>query len=533
MGEMIKEELNHKEYLTARLEEGELLDEDCVAAVGSEQDADHHAGIEGIIPISYGQLGNERILRYDINTYVSYMEYKCQIRQKETLCRIFLSILDTYALAESYLLEPAYFLLQQEYIYVDEANGKVWLILYPVYRQEKETSSIKTLRTQNFTKLFREMLKGVRLDREDMAFYGNLTYELDNMDSFHIVTFRKFLLEAVQEGEVSGEEISSSVSGSLKEERTGQEWVPEPEFQTGDVEVDVRISEPSLPVPPKKGKGILGRLLGRKDEKSGGKQAESGMEGERGSRKSSSIRLPDDEELPEKFSLAGSGNQSELLDSEKQKKGDNRGKIDKKEQARLRQEKKKQEKEEQEKEKQVKLLQEKKEQEKAEQARLLQEQKLQKEQEKQEQARLREEMKFRKQAERDKVPKRTVGIMDQVGQTDDEEPMIPPTDDEGYAIVKKLFLQQSDTGRIIQVRRFPFEIGREGSGLTVDLSLTKVSRRHAVITEDEEGFMIRDISKHGTFLDGERIPKNEEVPLKNGMKLLLKEIEFIVKIDEN
>lgn len=121
---------------------------------------------------------------------------------------------------------------------------------------------------------------------------------------------------------------------------------------------------------------------------------------------------------------------------------------------------------------------------------------------------------------------------------------IPQTDDEGgyasygdtaddvempgSAALRLLYLTE---GRTVPVFSFPFEIGREGSGLRIDVSKTKISRRHAVITRAGGQFLITDFSKHGTFLNGVRIPQGEPRILENGMKILLKTEEFEVRID--
>lgn len=481
MSVIIKEEWNQKEYLVARLEEGECLDEDCLAAVGNEQDAGQKAGIEGILPVSYGQLMEERVLRYDINAYQPFTEYKRQIRQGKTLAGIFLSILDTYAAAEAYLLEPSYFLLRQDYIYVNPETCRAWLVICPVYRAEDASIGDNgDLRT-----LFRDMLRGIRLDNEDMAFYGNLTYELDKEEAFNRVTFRSFLTGGA--GRLGGiPEKKESILPEREIPRQAQEHgggkkvletpapaipVPASGSVSGAVFKPTPAQEPKASAPKKGGGGFLKGLLGGKQEKGNTKKTDS--ETGKKQKNTGGIRLPDEEELPLGFG-DGAGKASS---------GERTGREDFGEAK-----------------KETKTKKEK-----------------------------------RKKEPSKKEPVKPVTPVPPVLQTDDE-PMIPLTDDElpgENGGGRRLFLKQSDTGEMIPVVRFPFEIGREGSGLRVDLSKTKVSRKHAVIDRTKEGYTIRDISRHGTFLDGCRIEKDTDMPLENGMRILLKEIEYLVVVEED
>jgi serine phosphatase RsbU (regulator of sigma subunit) len=59
--------------------------------------------------------------------------------------------------------------------------------------------------------------------------------------------------------------------------------------------------------------------------------------------------------------------------------------------------------------------------------------------------------------------------------------------------------------REIELSRTPFTLGRQADNDLVLLD-TRVSRRHARILKDSEGYLLEDIgSRHGTFLNGERI----------------------------
>jgi serine phosphatase RsbU (regulator of sigma subunit) len=60
--------------------------------------------------------------------------------------------------------------------------------------------------------------------------------------------------------------------------------------------------------------------------------------------------------------------------------------------------------------------------------------------------------------------------------------------------------------REIEISRTPFTLGRQGDNDLVLLD-TRISRRHARIIRDSEGYLLEDAgSRHGTFLNGEKIP---------------------------
>ena len=81
------------------------------------------------------------------------------------------------------------------------------------------------------------------------------------------------------------------------------------------------------------------------------------------------------------------------------------------------------------------------------------------------------------------------------------------------------------------------EIGKQGmsigkSGTKADIVIEgnpSVSRKHAQITWQRQKYYIRDLgSANGTFINGERIPANEDRGLVNGdlVKLADEEFEF-------
>ncbi len=67
-----------------------------------------------------------------------------------------------------------------------------------------------------------------------------------------------------------------------------------------------------------------------------------------------------------------------------------------------------------------------------------------------------------------------------------------------------LVIQDGDQSRSVPIEPLPFTIGRQADR-TLCLSNSQVSRQHAVILEDAEGFFIEDQgSRHGTLINGVR-----------------------------
>jgi serine phosphatase RsbU (regulator of sigma subunit) len=73
--------------------------------------------------------------------------------------------------------------------------------------------------------------------------------------------------------------------------------------------------------------------------------------------------------------------------------------------------------------------------------------------------------------------------------------------------------------REIEISRTPFSLGRQGDNDLVLLD-TRISRRHARIVKDNEGYLLEDAgSRHGTFVNGERVETSRR--LKSGDQISL------------
>ncbi|HMD86228.1 MAG TPA: SpoIIE family protein phosphatase [Terriglobia bacterium] len=73
--------------------------------------------------------------------------------------------------------------------------------------------------------------------------------------------------------------------------------------------------------------------------------------------------------------------------------------------------------------------------------------------------------------------------------------------------------------REVEISRTPFTFGRQGDNDLVLLD-TRISRRHARIVKDNEGYLLEDAgSRHGTFVNGERVTGSRH--LKSGDQISL------------
>lgn len=510
MGKMVIEQENNKNYLVCRVSAEEEIDEDCLAAISEEETDEGKQGISGIIPISYSQMFEEKILRYDINAYISLEEYKKRITTKEEISKLFLSIIYTYEQAEAYLLDVSYFILEEQYIFINELTGKAYLILYPLLAQKQQV---------DFRKLFVQVMNDVRLSENDMSFYGKVMLELNHADTFTILKFKEILNMPNEEKAIKELEPNRTVQkpvnayeNSAMNYRNGNEksvmdyqnqesfrkdkgrgsqgnpsFLPQ-QFPPYGTNPSMIKNEPPDFAQQKgakdSGGGIIKSLFhGKKEKPEKVKKAEKAgklekeaknekkAEAEKAKKqeksknkinKRSSIVLPDEEEIPQdtkwmpkppvRDSNSTSQSSSTAADISRTYPTGNFGFIPMTE----------------------------------------------------------DELTY--------------------GQTDDE-PGYGGTEEE--EVRKYLILYYVNEKKRIVVQQFPFEIGREANGCRINEAKTKVSRHHAKIVISPNGFQICDTSKHGTWINGEKMEKGVMVTLINGMHLNLKGEEFEVIIGEN
>src|SRR5271168_1463076 len=88
----------------------------------------------------------------------------------------------------------------------------------------------------------------------------------------------------------------------------------------------------------------------------------------------------------------------------------------------------------------------------------------------------------------------------------------------------RLVVHEGDQTRTVPIDPLPFTIGRQPDR-KLFLSNPQVSREHAIILRDGEGFLIKDLSSRcGTLVNGER---KDQARLKAGDRIQLGSIELL------
>ena len=76
-------------------------------------------------------------------------------------------------------------------------------------------------------------------------------------------------------------------------------------------------------------------------------------------------------------------------------------------------------------------------------------------------------------------------------------------------------------------------IGRSAS-CNLRITSSRVSRQHCMIFVSEKNATVRDFgSANGTYVNGSRIPDNEDVPLTSGTHLTIGPMQFVVHINSD
>lgn len=146
--------------------------------------------LKGILPLTQMYMDNKCILKYNISSKVTLKQFFEGMINKEKIVKVFRSILQAIKTAEAYMLDMDLLLLQKEEIYVNVSTYEAELIYFPVLEQKKPIQ---------IPLFFKGILFETAFDQSENCDYVTSLLNALNQDSgFSIENFQK-LLEKLSE----------------------------------------------------------------------------------------------------------------------------------------------------------------------------------------------------------------------------------------------------------------------------------------------------------------------------------------------
>ena len=99
-------------FVTYKLEHQESLDRMTMGMLTNNK-------IKGMIPIDYSQIDSERWIKYDITSMQPLQSYLSGILTRKKALGIFSQIVNTFLLAEDYMIDASFIILDINNIYIN------------------------------------------------------------------------------------------------------------------------------------------------------------------------------------------------------------------------------------------------------------------------------------------------------------------------------------------------------------------------------------------------------------------------------
>ena len=159
-------------YLVYKATAEETIDESCLGMLTYNH-------INGISPVIFTQMNDERIFRFDISSAVSLQQYCENVISRKRFLDILSQIVQTLIALDEYMIDVSSVLLDFSYIYVSLTTHKPILICLPVIREHQ------VVHIEDF---FRKLLFSVQIDPHEnldfIAFLMNFLHRTENFTLF-------------------------------------------------------------------------------------------------------------------------------------------------------------------------------------------------------------------------------------------------------------------------------------------------------------------------------------------------------------
>lgn len=163
--------------------------------------------IDGVIPFVYQQIDQEICFKYNISSMNTLKDYFSGVVSKKRFLTVLKSLVNTFALADEYMLEFSAIVLDQDYIFVDPKTAETSVILIP-YKREY---------TLTIVEFIRALLCSVHYDEtEDCSYIAAILSFLNSNQFFDVQEFKllmdKMLAEKTKGGQQSpGQFVSTKI----------------------------------------------------------------------------------------------------------------------------------------------------------------------------------------------------------------------------------------------------------------------------------------------------------------------------------
>ncbi len=217
--------------------------------------------IKGFIPFEYTQFDKEKRIKYDLEARIPFTQYMTGAMTRKKILDVCNQVVNAFLLAEDYMIDASFIILDDNYMYVDSSTGEVGIICLPV------TDFVADITLRDF---IRKIANVGKLNSLDGTEYIDRLLSYVNGTEFSIEGMRKFLDKLMNEnvkrvpiGGLSSNPLETNNPTAVTVENVGK--VQEQPIQPEQPQVEI-------PVPDKKKKEKRGLFARKKSKEKASKQ---------------------------------------------------------------------------------------------------------------------------------------------------------------------------------------------------------------------------------------------------------------------
>lgn len=186
------ESSNSKTYLVYPLKADEKIDKLSLGMMSNNK-------INGFLPVSYTQIDEKRLLKYDVTSMISASQIFSGTVNRKWVLGVFSGITNAMIEAEEFMINPNAFIIDLEYIYVDVSTTAANIVCLPVINDK----------TIDFKAFFKNIMFSAKFDSsENNDYVAKIISYLNNSTTFSPHAFMD-LLNVISKGTAGVKPISN------------------------------------------------------------------------------------------------------------------------------------------------------------------------------------------------------------------------------------------------------------------------------------------------------------------------------------